>query len=131
MRTWEFERVASVSDFQEMVRGRQHWYHLLEDLFGYLRRDVLIAGNVTFSTRPQPAKEGTPTFEKVVGRSPVNWIPTKLGAEPPKPAPISRKAQRALAFLTQATFEMQARRGARPTAAPAPTTAPPAPPTTG
>lgn len=61
-----------MQEFDDLVRG---WFlrrQLEDDRFGYLRRDLLIAQGVTFGGAGHGPKPGTPTFELVMGRPPVD-----------------------------------------------------------
>jgi hypothetical protein len=120
LRPWEFDRIESVHDFNAMVRHEIHRRQVTEDLFGYLRLAVLIAGQVTFSEHAPPMKPGTPTFEKLMGRAPVPFVPGMPPADPPPPDELSESAARAQAMITIAGLKKSKKERPRPAAAPRP-----------
>lgn len=91
---WDFARIETVEEFQDMITGALHRYQLAQDLFGHLRLDILNVNGATFFDRPQPRKEPlkpgerVPTFETLLGRRPVDVLgrhPEEVAAaaEPP------------------------------------------------
>jgi hypothetical protein len=114
--------MASTRTFYQVLHGAIHRHRLLEDLFGALRLDILIAQGATFDPTAGRPKPNAPTFEKIMGREPVRIVP-RIGQEsdePEVPEPISEKAQRGLAMIHMAQLQKQSRPPVPPTHADSP-----------
>jgi hypothetical protein len=103
-----------------MVRHEIHRRQVTEDLFGYLRLAVYAAAGVTFPEHPGPMKPGTPTFEKIMGRDPVPFVPGMPPRAAQEPEELSDSAARAQAMITIATLKKSKKERPRPATPPPP-----------
>jgi hypothetical protein len=131
LRPWEFARIESVQEFHDLVNAaifRRQWQ---EDLVTLVRLSILQAAGVTFDTTGAPPKPNAPTFEKIAGRAPMDLFtgkpyagvsaPAIVGQRPAvapesvagAEAPISEKAQRAMARIEAANFRKGFKRKAK------------------
>lgn len=102
-----------------MMRHEIHRRQVTEDLVGHLRLTMLIANGVTFPANPPPPKPGLPTFERLMGREPVPFMPGQRPAEQ-APEEMSEAAARAHAMVTVAGLRKAKRGKAAAAAAPPP-----------
>jgi hypothetical protein len=111
LRARDLRAVESVYDFLDELKGAIRRHQLMEDLLGYLRVSVLIAGGVTLGQGSGAPPRNMPTFERVMGREPVSFVdrPPKTAAEIEREDDARQEAASKLALAQLQLFEAQVR----------------------